>query len=198
MKILITYFLRGLLYIAPFGITIYIIYAIFTFVDTLMYSTFFNPWQINIPGLGLLTFIIVVIVAGLIGQTFIARPISVFFQKILDRTPLLKVIYSALNDLFSAFIGNEKKFNQPVMVLVNPDSNLEKLGFMTEDDLSKLGGDDKIAVYFPHSYNFSGELFIVPQKQVKRLNVDPAELMKFIVSAGVSGWEENKVNLNEN
>jgi uncharacterized membrane protein len=105
--------------------------------------------------------------------------------------PFLKVIYSALNDLFSAFVGKERKFNKPVLVLVNPVSNLEKLGFLTEDDLTKLDVTDKVAVYFPHSYNFSGELFIVPKDQVKPLNINPAEAMKFIVSAGITGWEEN-------
>ncbi len=105
---------------------------------------------------------------------------------------MLRVVYSAFNDLFSAFVGKEKKFNKPVLVLVNPISNLEKLGFLTEDDLSKLDETEKVAVYFPHSYNFSGELFIVPRSQVRLININPAEVMKFIVSAGVSGWEEKE------
>jgi uncharacterized membrane protein len=97
--------------------------------------------------------------------------------------------------LFSAFVGKEKRFNKPVRVLVNPAANIEKLGFLTEDDMSKLDEKGKVAVYFPHSYNFSGELFIVPADQVKPVNIDPVQMMKFIVSAGVSGWEENE---NEN
>jgi uncharacterized membrane protein len=76
-------------------------------------------------------------------------------------------------------------------VLVNPVSNLEKLGFLTEKDLSRLDVKDKVAVYFPHSYNFSGELFIVPASQVKSIDVNPTEVMKFIVSGGVSGWEDH-------
>jgi uncharacterized membrane protein len=71
---------------------------------------------------------------------------------------------------------------------------LEKLGFLTAKDLSRLGELDKVAVYFPHSYNFSGELFIVPRDQVKKIDVNPAEVMKFIVSGGVTGWDEiNKI-----
>ena len=76
------------------------------------------------------------------------------------------------------------------MVLVNTISNLEKLGFLTEEDLSNLNEKDKVAVYFPHSYNFSGELFIVPRKHIKPLDINPAEAMKFIVSGGVAGFEK--------
>jgi uncharacterized membrane protein len=190
MKPIIRYFLQGLLLIAPLGITIYIIYAIFEFVDRFMNSLIGQFMDIKIPGLGLVVFVVLIIFTGLIGQTFIARPFKLFFQKIMDRTPFLKVIYSALNDLFTAFIGNEKKFDKPVLVKVNPVTNLEKLGFMTEGDLKKLDQADKLAVYFPHSYNFSGELFIVPKDQVTPIkNIGPAEVMKFIVSGGVSGWE---------
>ena len=70
-------------------------------------------------------------------------------------------------------------------------SELEKLGFITEEDLGILQEKDKVAVYFPHSYNFSGELFIVPKKQIRMLDVNSSEMMKFIVSAGLTGWEKH-------
>ena len=192
MKIITKYFLRGLLYLAPFSITVYIIYAIFKFADSLLKSTLLRILNVDIPGLGLLIIVLLIILTGLIGHTFIAKPIKSLFNRFIDKAPFLKVIYSALNDLFSAFVGKERKFDKPVLVLVNPISNLEKLGFLTEDDLTKLDVKDKVAVYFPHSYNFSGELFIVPKENIKPVNINPAEVMKFIVSAGISGWEDNK------
>jgi len=196
MKKVTKYFLQGLLYIAPFGITVYIIYSIFTFVDSLLKSTLLKLLNVDIPGLGLVIIVILIILTGIIGHTFIAKPFKSLFNRFIDKTPFLKVIYSALNDLFSAFVGKERKFDKPVLVLVNPISNLEKLGFLTEDDLTKLDVKDKVAVYFPHSYNFSGELFIVPSDQVKPINISPAEVMKFIVSAGISGWGENESIIN--
>ncbi|MDH3244865.1 MAG: DUF502 domain-containing protein [Saprospiraceae bacterium] len=188
MKKLFRYFLQGLLYIAPVAITAYIIYLIFTFVDGLLQTILEDFLGRSIPGLGVLIIILFLILIGFLGQTIIARPLKKLFNEILQRVPLLRVIYSALNDLFSAFVGTEKKFNQPVLVLVNPVSNLEKLGFLTEEDLSLLNVKDKVAVYFPHSYNFSGELFIVPSNSITPVDINPAEVMKFIVSAGVSGW----------
>lgn len=190
MKKLSKYFLQGLLYIAPFGITVYIIFGLFYFVDNLLKNNLLKLLNVDIPGLGLLIIVIIIILAGIIGHTIIAKPFKVLFDRFLDKTPFLKVIYSALNDLFSAFVGKERKFNKPVLVLVNPVSNLEKLGFLTEEDLSRLNETGKVAVYFPHSYNFSGELFIVPKENIKPIDINPSEVMKFIVSAGISGWEE--------
>ena len=195
MKKLIYYFLQGILYIAPIGVTAYIIYLVFSFVDSLLKETLVDLLDIYIPGLGLVVVIVLLILIGLIGQTIIARPIKFLFKRVLRRIPLLKVIFSAFNDLFSAFVGKERKFNRPVLVLVNPISNLEKLGFLTEDDLSIINEKEKVAVYFPHSYNFSGELFIVPKERVRPIDLNPAEVMKFIVSAGVAGWDLDGSNL---
>lgn len=192
MKRISKYFLQGLLYIAPIGITVYIIFAVLNFVDGLLKNTLLKNLNLDIPGLGLVIFVVFVILTGIIGHTFIASPFKAIINRFLDKTPFLKVIYSSLNDLFSAFVGKERKFNKPVLVLVNPVSNLQKLGFLTEDDLTRLDEKDKVAVYFPHSYNFSGELFIVPKDQVKPVDINAAQVMKFIVSAGISGWDETE------
>ncbi len=180
------YFLQGLLYIAPFGITAYIIYIMFNFIDNLLDGILERFLKIDIPGLGLVVIFLFLVLVGIIGQSILAHPFKIFFKRLIERAPLLKLIYSAMNDLFSAFVGKERKFNKPVIVLVNPISNLEKLGFLTSEDLNKIGENEKVAVYFPHSYNFSGELFIVPKNQVRVLDLNPAVVMKFIVSGGVS------------
>ena len=189
MKKLINYLLQGILYIAPLGITGYIIYISFTFIDGLLEELLMKFFDVKIPGLGVLTLIVFLIFIGFLGRTIIAKPIKLIFKKIIENIPLLKFVYSALNDLFSAFVGKEKKFNKPVLVKVNLNSNLEKLGFITQENLEVLDEKDKVAVYFPHSYNFSGELFIVPRENIKSLKVNSSDVMKFIVSAGLTGWE---------
>ncbi|MGQ1785053.1 MULTISPECIES: DUF502 domain-containing protein [unclassified Saccharicrinis] len=188
MKALINYFLQGLLFIAPIGITVYIVYVIFKLVDDILQQWLKESLDINIPGLGVVIIVALLVFIGFVGQTFIGRPFKYLFGKLIKKAPLVKVIYSAFNDLFSAFVGKEKKFNKPVLVKVNMLSDLEKLGFLTEEDLSLIDEKDKVAVYFPHSYNFSGEMFIVPKAQVRPIDISPAEVMKFIVSAGVAGW----------
>lgn len=189
MKKLLRFLLQGVLYTAPLAITIYILYLIFEFIDGNLQKWLTELIDIKIPGLGLVLLIVLLILIGFTGQTIIAKPIRSLFNRLLNKVPLLKVVYSAFNDLFSAFIGKERKFNKPVVVRVNITSNLEKLGFVTEEDLSLLDEKDKVAVYFPHSYNWSGELFIVPRDQVRPIDIPPAEVMKFIISAGVADWD---------
>lgn len=190
MKKLVNYFLQGMLYIAPLSITAYIIYATFTFTDSLSQKLLAQFFDFKIPGLGVLSLLLFLILIGFLGQTFIARPLKSIFNNIIHRIPLLNFIYSAFNDLFSAFVGKEKKFNQPVLVKVNLNSDLEKLGFITVDNLESLNEKNKVAVYFPHSYNFSGELFIVPKENITPVNKKSSDVMKFIVSAGLAGWEK--------
>lgn len=190
MKKLLNYLIEGTLYVAPLGITVYIIYSLFTFIDNLLIEQINNFIGVKIPGLGFLTLLIFLILIGLIGRTIIAQPIKYLFKKIINRIPLLKFVYDAFNELFTAFVGKEKKFNQPVLVKVNLNSNLEKLGFITEENLEILDEKDKVAVYFPHSYNFSGELFIVPRANIKALDINSGDVMKFIVSAGLTGWQK--------
>lgn len=192
MNRLFRYLLQGLLYIAPISITIYIVYLVFTFTDGLLQKWIHQIFNIEVPGLGVVIILVLLILIGFFGQTIIAKPIKNLGNHLLNRAPLVKVIYSAINDLFSAFVGKEKKFNKPVLVKTNLNSDLEKLGFLTAEDLTILGEKDKVAVYFPHSYNFSGEMFIVPREHVKPIDLPPAEVMKFIVSAGVSDWEKLK------
>jgi uncharacterized membrane protein len=190
MKKLANYLLQGVLYIAPLTITGYIIYSVFMFMDGILQKLLIQFFDIKIPGLGFLTLILFLILVGFIGRTIIADPLKVLFKNIINRIPLLNFIYSAFNDLFSAFVGKEKKFSQPVMVKVNLNSDLEKLGFITEENLELLEVMDKVAVYFPHSYNFSGELFIVPKANIKPVNIKSSDVMKFIVSAGLTSWEK--------
>lgn len=182
-------FLQGLLYTAPIAITIYILYLIFNSVDGFLQKWIQELFDVKIPGLGLVVIVTFLIIIGFLGQTFIARPFNYLFNSLLKRIPILKVIFSAFKDLFKAFVGEERKFNKPVVVLVNKSLGIEKLGFLTEEDLSSINVAGKVAVYFPHSYNWSGELSLVPIELVREIDIPPAEVMKFIVSAGVADWD---------
>lgn len=189
MKRLLGYFFQRLIYIAPLGITIFVLYKSFVFLDELFKPYIYQYLHFNFPGLSIVIVFLLVALLGFMGQTIIARPIKRIVNHILNRAPLVKVIYSSLKDLLSAFVGKEKKFKQAVLVKVNPVTELEKLGFITQENVSKLGVEgNKVAVYFPHSYNFSGELFIVPAENVKLIDAPPSDIMKFIVSGGIANY----------
>ena len=191
MKKILAFFFQGLLYIAPIGITFFILYKAFFFVDDIFKPLVYSVFGFHIPGVGLIVLFLLITLLGIVGQTIIAKPIKFLVNHFLNRAPLVKAFYNSIKDFLSAFVGKEKKFNQPVLVQVSLISNLEKIGFVTREDLSDLGVEDKkVAVYFPHSYNFSGELFIVPANQVKHLEGAPADIMKFVVSGGVVSFKK--------
>jgi uncharacterized membrane protein len=202
MKRLLSYFFQGLIYIAPIGVTVFILYTLFIYLDGL-FKPLTEKWlNFHIPGAGLILVFLLVAFLGFMGKTIIARPIKYFATRVLEKAPLVKVIYSSIKDLLSAFVGKERKFNTPVLVKVNTISDLEKMGFLTQEDVSHIGIEgEKVAVYFPHSYNFSGEMFIVPATQVKKINAAAADVMKFIVSGGVTNItlkSDNKDETNSN
>ena len=189
MKKLGSYFLQGVLLVAPVAIVIYILYSVFVTVDGWLSSNLEPLIGMKIPGIGILTLIVSLTVLGFLGQTALIDPIQKIGNRFIKRIPLLNLLYSSLKDLFSAFVGNEKKFNVPVKVHFNLENNLWKIGFITKDSLEEFELKDMTAVYFPHSYNFSGELYLVPRERVQMLSVSPAEVMKFVVSAGVTKIE---------
>lgn len=95
--------------------------------------------------------------------------------------------------MVESFMGDKKKFTKPVLVKVRKDPEIFQIGFVTQEDLSKIGMKGKLAVYMPHSYAVSGYLFIVSADQVTPLDMNPADAMKMAVSGGVAGYEEEDV-----
>jgi len=190
IRALLNYMIRGALVIIPIAAAIFLIYWIFVKVDSAL-NLSDVIWvdqagkPIYIPGLGILTVIIILIVVGIVVTNFVTDPIKKWFARWFKRLPVFNVIYTSFKDLTEAFVGDDKKFSEPVVVEVN-EMGLKKIGFLTQKDLSKIGYPGEVAVYFPLSYSFAGQLCIVSVERVKPLNMSASEAMKFIVSGGVS------------
>jgi uncharacterized membrane protein len=179
MKKLFQYFAQGLVFVLPLAITFYLIYAVFVWLDNII------PFKI--PGLGIVVIVIGITLVGFLFQILVATPIFSMFNRIFKRAPLLKVVYTSIKDLFSAFVGKEKKFEKPVLVTIDNINKIKRLGFLTQEHLSFLKVPEGfVSVYFPSSYGILGELYIVPAEMVEPVEGHPAEVMKFIVSGGVS------------
>lgn len=178
MTRILRYFLNGLLIVAPFTITVWIVVAIIDWLNSL--------FDLGIPGLGILLMVALLTLIGFISSSFFVKPFIVITGRWFNKVPLVGIVYSSIKDLFDAFVGDNQKFNKPVMVKMSEESDNLKLGFVTQDTFSSVNVEDRVAVYFPHSYNFSGELFVVPKRNVVYLDLPSSDVMKFIVSGGVS------------
>jgi len=173
---LINYFMKGLLVALPFAITYSIIKSIVMWLDKL--------FDFGIPAIGFVIVIVSIMLLGWIGTRIITEPLFSLIDDLLSRVPFVKIIYTSVKDFMEAFVGDKKKFTRPV--LVEMSEGLHKPGFVTQDDLTKLNLPGLSAVYFPHSYAFSGNLFLVDKNKIKPFDGNPTEVMKFIVSGGVT------------
>jgi uncharacterized membrane protein len=193
LKGILNYFFQGLLFIAPVVITAWALAELFTFINGILQG-YIDEWiGISIPGLGLLLLLVAITLIGLLGSTLFFRQIISYFDHLMVRAPLIKIIYTAVKDLVSAFVGQKKRFSEPVLVRISKDSDLEKIGFVTNWDLGILGQpNEKVAVYLPHSYAWSGNLFVAPAANIKPIKASPTEVMKFVISAGVTNLEEKQ------
>ncbi|MEM9417179.1 MAG: DUF502 domain-containing protein [Bacteroidota bacterium] len=181
---LLGYFMRGLLLVIPFAMTGYIISFAWNWIDGLI-----GP---DVPGLGIVILMLSITFLGYLGSTLLVRSLFDFVESLIIRLPLISTVYSSLKELTSAFVGKDKKFDKPVLVVMNKEARLHKLGFITQKDLKDINLPGSIAVYVPHSYNFSGDLFLLPKEAVTPLDVSSTEIMKFIVSGGVAGLQSTE------
>ncbi|WP_293741368.1 DUF502 domain-containing protein [uncultured Pedobacter sp.] len=190
-KAILNYLIKGLLIVVPIAVSIFIVVWAVTTVDSWLNVKNVlgvNPLtgeSRNIPGLGLLTVLTIILLAGIFVTNLVTEPMYNWFQRMMQRLPLFNFIYSSIKDLTEAFVGDEKKFNHPVLVEV--EGGLKKIGFLTQNDLHKLNLPNEVAVYFPLSYSFAGQLCIVQRDKVTDLKMTAADAMKLVVSGGVSG-----------
>lgn len=187
-----TNFLKGILLIFPTAATIYIIYASFSLIDDFLGKVVYKIFGYEFPGIGILLTFLTITLIGYFVSKLATTTIIDFLEKFLTKIPLVRTIYSSMKDFSEAFIGEKRKFTEPVLVKMS-DTGILKLGFVTQKDLSQLKLQDHSAVYFPYSYSFLGSLSIVPNDKLKPVDVGSAELMKFILTAGVTSLEEKEV-----
>jgi len=179
----IKYFFRGLLISIPLVATAAIIVWLFQTIDNVLGKD-------HIPGLGILIIISVILFVGLIGSSYIAKPFIDWFDDWMEKTPGIKFFYSSVKDIMEAFVGEKKKFSEPVIVELAKDG-VYKAGFITKKDLKSIGLEGYAAVYFPKSYGFVGDLYFVKNEKIKPLNANPTDVFKMIVSGGVTGGDDS-------
>jgi uncharacterized membrane protein len=201
LKKLLHFFLQGLLILAPISITIWTVVSLFNWIDSILPNLvhsvvpnvtgtdqYGNPKRI--PGLGFVVFIGIALVVGYISPSFIVSRIVNLADRVMEKTPGIKLIYTTIKDFFEAFAGNKRKFDKAVLVsIVAPD--VWQIGFITQEEAHEFGLAEYVSVYVPQSYAFAGHLFFVKKERVRILtDVSSADAMKFAISGGVTEIEE--------
>jgi len=178
MNTLLGWFWRGCLVLVPIVVILYAGFVVVTTFDRLV--------PLGIPGLGFVVAVLAITFVGFMSSNVIGRAVVGYAEGAMTKLPFVRLVYGSVRDLLHAFVGNRPGFDRPVAVTLLPGS-ARVLGFLTRDGLGDLGLHDHVAVYVPQSYNFAGNLVVVPRAQVEPLAATSTEVLALIVSGGVSG-----------
>ncbi len=179
LRFLARNFVRGLALAFPVVLTVWAAWQAVTWVD---------GWLgLPIPGVGLLVVVAAITLIGALATNVVTRATITTLDRLFERLPLFRLLYTAAKDLMGAFVGNKRRFNRAVRVQPDPSLDLWFLGFVTAEDVTRLGLPGHVAVYLPQSYNIAGNLVLVPADRVVSVAGDSSEIMSFIVSGGVTG-----------
>lgn len=187
---IISYFIQGIIIVVPLVGVFFVGKYLWDLVDSAI--PIFDNTILNFVSV-LFILLSIILTVGFLAASVFAQPFFIMFEELLNRAPIFKFVYSSIKDLMEAFVGEKKRFNSPVLINLINETHLQRFGFVTERDLNRIGPDfkDKVAVYIPMSYSVSGNLFIIPADLVTPLpDVDPAELMKFILAGGVTDLKD--------
>ncbi len=195
MKNILQLFFQGLLILLPFVLTIYLVFLIFTALNETLFSAsgallswFFPELEQGIATtlFGIVFTLTVIVLTGLAGRLYLTRYIMTTVDNLIERIPVVKMLYNTLKDLFNALLGEKKSFDKPVTVYLNSEKTVKVIGFITSESMDSFALKDSVAVYLPQSYNFSGNLIVVAKDQVEPLDVPASKVMTFVVSGGVT------------
>ena len=185
MTRLLNYFLRGLVVVVPLALTVYVCVEIFSTIDSWL--------GLPIRGVGFLLTLVLITLVGMLASGIVTRSLLSAVDRVFDRLPFVRLLYSSAKDMLNAFVGEKRRFDKPVLVTLSADGSLKVLAFLTSDSLASLGVADHVTVYMPQSYGFAGHILVVPADRVRRIDADAAEVMAFIISGGVTQVEARTI-----
>ncbi|MBM3399815.1 MAG: DUF502 domain-containing protein [Bacteroidetes bacterium] len=180
-RLLINYFLRGLLVLLPIVLTVLIIVWLVNTITDVLHLQEISGKEFFIYTLLVISIILTV---GFVTRGVVARQILDFFEGIIEKAPGLSFIFGTTKDMTEAFVGDKKKFTKPVLVCVG--DGIYRMGFITQEDMKIIDMPGHSAVYLPYSYGFNGEMLLVEKSKIKPVNAESSHWTKYIISGGVA------------
>ncbi|MFZ7103459.1 MAG: DUF502 domain-containing protein [Peptococcaceae bacterium] len=200
IKRLQKYFITGLVVLLPTVISIYVFLIIFNFIDKLFLGklpfvkyipglNYLNVLAENIPGIGFLTTIVIILLIGVLATNLLGKRLLSFFDKLMLSVPLVNSIYNAVKQIIEAFIRNDKEAFQKVVLIQYPRKGLYALAFMTgtsKGEIQAKTNQEMVNVFLPTTPNpTSGFLLLVPKEDLVPLEMSVEEGIKLVISGGV-------------
>lgn len=188
------YIIAGLLVWVPLGVTLFILNLVVGMMDRtlLLLPADYRPENMlgfHIPGLGIVLTLVVLIVTGVLAANLVGRRLVHFSERILDRIPLVRTVYSAAKNFAEVLFTDSSVSFKKVLLIEYPRKGVYSLCFQTSTDLEEIQArtsEDVICVFIPTTPNpTSGFILMVPTRDVIELDMDVEAAVKMIVSLGV-------------
>ena len=192
-------FLTGLFVLIPLLVTIYIIYLVISFVDTIIAPTiqnitlYFTGKEIYIPGTGLFLFAVVAYATGILATNYIGKRLLSYGERMVRKIPFVKGIYSSVKDMTDAFSSDKIKSFKETVLVEFPFPGRYAIGFVT----NRIEIDEKrfCSVFIPPTpIPTAGFLIMVREEELKFLDISIDDALKYIISLGTSriefSWKE--------
>jgi uncharacterized membrane protein len=186
-------FLKGLIVVLPITLTFNLLFWASVKVESLFGSTL--AWllgqEMYIPGLGILVTIALIFLVGLLVTNYFTGRIFNWFTNLLERVPLIKVIYNPLKDLMALIPGGSSTKSKPqrVVLVPLPGMGVEALGLVTREELEELPGRNLVSVYIPLSYMLGGITVLIEREKVKKVDMPVDQALKLSVTAWIKASE---------
>lgn len=185
-------FLKGLAVVIPTALTLAILWWMAAGAERLMGSilTFTLPAGWYVPGMGLVSGLVLVVLIGLLSHILIFQKLFNLGETILNRLPLVKTIYTAIKD-FIDYLNPDKDSDMSKVVLVQlPGQSFQLIGFVTREQFADLPftptAKDPVAVYMPMSYQIGGYTLFLPRSALTPLDIPFEQAMRLVLTGAVS------------
>ena len=184
------YFLAGLIFAAPVGATIYLVWSFISAVDESIAPLIPAQYQtIPLPGLGLVIAFLALTFIGFVATNYFGRVILNYGERLLEGMPVVRSVYSAIKQITETLMGGSKDSFSQVVLVEYPRRDSWTLGFLTAattGEVQRRLDDDLITIYVPTTPNpTSGFMLIVPKDEIHVLDMTVEEGMKMVVSIGM-------------
>lgn len=194
MKYINQIFFKGLIAVLPITLTFYLLFWASVKIESLFGSGI--EWLVGqwlyIPGLGILVTLIFIFLVGLLVDNYITGRFFSWLTSILERVPLIKVIYNPLKDLMALLPGRSSDKDKPQRVVLVPYNGVEVMGLVTRENLDELPGTNLIPVYVPFSYMLGGLTLLIEKDKVKKVDIPVDQALKLSVTAWIKASESSK------
>jgi len=187
------YFVAGLLTILPLALSVYILVVLFRLVDGIL-GRYLNVYIRNllgfyVPGLGLILFLAIIFLSGVLSIHFFGARLHLFLGSALARFPLLKYIYPSVKKVFEFVFSDNKLGFKKVVLVQYPSKGIWSLGFIANDGFAEAeekAGKKFFNIYVPSVPNpTTGFFFFVPKDEVIMLDIGIKEAMRLVMSGGL-------------